>query len=546
MAPDLSEYEQQRQANIAQRDKLLKQLALDAGQAGLGPQKPKPSNKSAAPHKKKTPVKRVKVEDAGPRRTSSRLQGLTADSEIAKRKAEDDYVAVQEAARVKRQRQSGDLNLSDVVVGGREWDKSENFLVDVVSRGARPNERTFGEMEVKETSDKELRALREQMSGLELYDGFEPNRIKITPERIYSLGFHPTTEKPLAFAGDKMGNLGIFDASQTSNSVKGENGVKKEIDGEEEDDDDPDPAITSFHCHTRTISAFQFSPANPSHLYTCSYDSSLRVLDLAKSKSTEIYAPEDTSADEPLSGVEVDPTAPHMLYFSRLDGHVGRTDTRAPGTTTDLFQLSEKKIGGFSMHPGNPHFIATASLDRYMRLWDLRKLSGKVGRQTPALIGEHESKLSVSHAAFNSAGQVATASYDDTVKIHTFEGMGSWKAGHKLSDGDMEPSSIVKHNNQTGRWVTMWVFFSVASLPLSNAHLVRSLRAQWQRHPPNSIQRFCIGNMNRFVDVYTANGEQLAQLGGDGITAVPAVAQFHPSEQWIAAGTASGKLCLWM
>lgn len=52
--------------------------------------------------------------------------------------------------------------------------------------------------------------------------------------------------------------------------------------------------------------------------------------------------------------------------------------------------------------------------------------------------------------------------------------------------------------------------------------------------------------MNRFVDIYTANGDQLAQLGGEGITAVPSVAQFHPTEQWVAAGTASGKLCLWM
>ena len=456
MAPELSEYEQQRQANIAQRDKLLKQLALDAGQAGLGPQKPAPkSNKSSISHKKKGLVKRVKVEDTGPRRTSSRLQGLTADSEVAKRKAEDDYVATQEAARAKRKRHSGELNLSDVVVGGRDWDKSENFLVDVVSRGANPYERTFGDSEVKETTDKELRSLREQMSGLELYDGFEPNRIKITPERIYSLGFHPTTDKALVFAGDKMGNLGIFDASQTSASVKAENGVKKEeADKDEEEDDDPDPAITSFHCHTRTISSFQFSHANPSHLYTCSYDSSLRLLDLAKSKSTEIYAPSDSSLDEPLSGVEVDPTAPHMLYFSRLDGHVGRTDTRAP-YTTDVFQLSEKKIGGFSLNPANPHFIATASLDRYLRVWDLRKLSGKASRQLPALIGEHESRLSVSHAAFNSAGQVATASYDDTVKIHTFEGMSSWNPGHKVSDDEMEPSSIIRHNNQTGRWVTM-------------------------------------------------------------------------------------------
>ena len=72
------------------------------------------------------------------------------------------------------------------------------------------------------------------------------------------------------------------------------------------------------------------------------------------------------------------------------------------------------------------------------------------------------------------------------------------------------------------------------------------LRAQWQQFPQDNIQRFCIGNMNRFVDVYTGAGQQLAQLGGEGITAVPAVAKFHPTMDWIAAGTASGKLCLWM
>jgi WD repeat-containing protein 76 len=59
------------------------------------------------------------------------------------------------------------------------------------------------------------------------------------------------------------------------------------------------------------------------------------------------------------------------------------------------------------------------------------------------------------------------------------------------------------------------------------------------------VQRFVIGNMNRFVDIYSGDGKQLAQLGGEGITAVPAVAQFHPTQDWVCAGTASGKLCLW-
>ncbi|MCJ1323051.1 hypothetical protein MMC15_008402 [Xylographa vitiligo] len=531
----ISDYEQQRQANIAERDALIKQLALDAASAAFQP-KPvgrpagRPATNGNKTHKK-TVVKRVK-EEVLPRRTSSRLAGLTADSEVAKRKAEDEYEAVQQAARAKRQRVSGNLDLTDIVVAGKGWDKSENYLVDVFSRGAKPYERTFGDSEVKETSDKELRALREKMSGLELYEGFEPNRIKITPERIYSLGFHPEPSKALIFAGDKLGNLGIFDASQTTNPAPKTEPIKAEdLDSEDpefDDDDLPTPAITSFHLHTRTIAAFQFSPLNASHLYTASYDSSLRLLDLTKSTSTEIYGPSDSEADEPLSGIEVDPLSPHVLYFSRLDGFVGRHDTRAPASSaTDVYQLSEKKIGGFSMHPQYSHFLATASLDRFMRVWDLRKMQGKGDARAPVCVGEHLSRLSVSHAAFNAVGQVATASYDDTVKIHSFEGMGGWKAGHTVEEAAMEPSATVRHNNQTGRWVTI-------------------LRAQWQAQPSDSVQRFCIGNMNRFVDIYTAKGEQLAQLGGDGITAVPAVAQFHPTNDWVAGGTASGKLCLWM
>lgn len=53
--------------------------------------------------------------------------------------------------------------------------------------------------------------------------------------------------------------------------------------------------------------------------------------------------------------------------------------------------------------------------------------------------------------------------------------------------------------------------------------------------------------MNRFVDIYSSAGEQLAQLGGEGlVTAVPAVAVLHRSRDWVVGGTASGKVCLWM
>jgi WD40 repeat protein len=275
------------------------------------------------------------------------------------------------------------------------------------------------------------------------------------------MAFHPEPSKPLIFAGDKLGNLGIFDASQTSNRRSSSKPIKSEATAvdDESDDESDTPNITSLHLHTRTITTLQFSPLNPSHLYTSSYDSSIRLLDLSTSTSTEIYGPADTSSDEPLSGLEIDPATPHILYFSRLDGHVGRYDTRAPAATgTAIWELSEKKIGGFSIHPQYPHFLATASLDRHLRLWDLRRMGPWEGEgKRPACVGEHVSRLSVSHAAFNAVGQVATASYDDTVKIHSFEGMGAWKAGAELAAKQMEPSAVVRHNNQTGRWVTMSV-----------------------------------------------------------------------------------------
>ncbi|KAF2147291.1 uncharacterized protein K452DRAFT_240645 [Aplosporella prunicola CBS 121167] len=513
---ELSEYELKRQEQIAKNQALLRSLQLDAQHAGLAPAAQKSRSSAPAKDRKKKPAVKKEKEEVVPRRTSSRLRGIVADSEVAKRKAEEEYEAVQQAEKAKRQRISDDLNLGDVVVAGQHWNQSGNFLTGVGP--AKPYERTFTAQNVKGTTDKELRALREAMSGLQLWEGFEPNRIKLTPERVYSMGFHPTEDKALIFAGDKLGNLGLFDGSQSVPEVKAE---------DDEEVDEADPAVTTFKIHTRTISAFQFSPSEPNALFSASYDSSIRKLDLNKGVAVEVYAPADKSEDAPLSGVDV--ATPNVIYFTTLDGAFGIHDVRAPSgksNGTQIFQLSEKKIGGFSMNPVNQHLLATASLDRTVKIWDLRKTTGKKDERNPHLVGEHTSRLSVSHAAWNSAGQVATASYDDTIKIYDFNDCGDWKVGTELTEEQMEPTAIIPHNNQTGRWVTI-------------------LRAQWQAMPQDGVQRFCIGNMNRFVDIYTSKGEQLAQLGGEGITAVPAVAQFHPTKNWIAAGTASGKLCFW-
>lgn len=333
---------------------------------------------------------------------------------------------------------------------------------------------------------------------------------------MYALGFHPIEEKPIVFAGDKEGSLGIFDGSQNAPGVN----------EDDEDADITDPVISAFKTHARTVTSLLFSPIDLNSVFTSSYDSSIRRMDLEKGVSVQVYAPSDPEIDAGISALDMADTEPNVMFFSTLDGAVGRHDVRTQGGE-ESWVLSENKIGGFSLHPVYPHLLATASLDRTLKIWDLRMISGRGDLRHPKLIGEHESRLSVSHASWSTGGQVASSSYDDTIKIYDFSDAGSWKPGQDISLKAMEPVRKIPHNNQTGRWVTI-------------------LKPQWQRRPKDGIQKFAIGNMNRFVDVYAANGSQLAQLGGDGITAVPAVAHLHPTKDWVAGGNASGKLCLWL
>ncbi|KAF7563294.1 hypothetical protein G7046_g826 [Stylonectria norvegica] len=522
----ISAFERKRRENIAVNEALLASSAKAAQKMIIKT----PITAKPTPPKRKPAATPTRQQPSRTTRKSSRLAGLDADNETLKRKYEVEVETEAAKSKAKRMRVSGDLNLGDIVVEGKKWGSGLDGLKGIV-RGARPGERTFTEDDVKETTDKSLKELRLRMSGLELYEHWAPSggpspnppsklslttfsEIKITPQRVYALGFHPIAEKPIVFAGDKEGAMGVFDASQTAPEVT-----------DDDADQEADPIISAFKTHSRTISSFVFSPVDDNAVYTSSYDSSIRKMDLGKETSVQIYAPRDAKEEMPFSALDMAHSEPNLLYFSTLDGSVGRYDIRTPGEA-ELWSLSVSKIGGFSIHPLQPHLLATASLDRTLKIWDLRKISGKGDLRHPALLGEHESRLSVSHASWSAGGHIATSSYDDTIKIHSFADASSWKAGHDISATSMEPVRKVSHNNQTGRWVTI-------------------LKPQWQKRPQDGIQKFVIGNMNRFVDVFASDGSQLAQLGGEGISAVPAVAHFHPTQDWVAGATASGKLCLW-
>ena len=157
---DSNEYERLRQENILKNKELLLQLQLDAASVGATKKAAKSSSGSASKPKNRNVKKEPQT--PLPRRKSSRLAGLPADSEVAKRKYEESIAALKEAERAKRARVAGDLSF-EIKQGLVDITKSTRF------------ERTFTDENVQETTDKDLRAMRQKMMGLRLYGEHLPN-----------------------------------------------------------------------------------------------------------------------------------------------------------------------------------------------------------------------------------------------------------------------------------------------------------------------------------------------------------------------------------
>jgi WD40 repeat protein len=181
-------------------------------------------------------------------------------------------------------------------------------------------------------------------------------------------------------------------------------------------------------------------------------------------------------------------------------------------------RLHEKKIGCISVCKDGK-YLATASNDSTVGLWDLRKLPTETSEQSDALhtLTFRRSVTSVYFNPINSAKILSTC-YDDHVRVH-----------YNLTVGNNISHSEISHNNQTGRWIT-------------------NFKAVWD---PKSPDYAVVGNMNRGIDIINAgiggidSAEIVRNITSDYLTAQPAVNAFHPNLDVIASGNASGKIAIW-
>lgn len=165
----MSAFERRRLENRQANTELINELSTVAKK--VIPAAPAPAPKTSRPKRKEPPTPREQ-----PRRTraSARLAGVEAESEAQRRSFEAELEAEKEKQRAKRMRVSDDLALGSIGVDGKKWENDVQGLKNIF-RGAQPGIRTFTEEDVKETTDKDLKALREKIGGLQLYEKWAPN-----------------------------------------------------------------------------------------------------------------------------------------------------------------------------------------------------------------------------------------------------------------------------------------------------------------------------------------------------------------------------------
>ncbi|WVQ84906.1 hypothetical protein IAT38_007069 [Cryptococcus sp. DSM 104549] len=582
MSDEENDYELERQKTIAENRALFETLGLQSARltplGGSSPapasdrskSKPKPSSKRKAP---------APPSGEGPRRRSGRIAGLEADGETLRKIQEEDARAVEVQRVVNRKEREKVMDVAKMSEDATDEENKdmEKFLSSMAETPVPrpyPSEATTAKEAYadKETASVELQRLKGAFTNMSL-----KANTKVTNERVFSMTVHPEKKKTLVFVGDKYGQLGIWDALgpvvERADNDDDTNGVKEE---EEADTEGP---VWRIQAHARnSITCMKVDPVNGSGLFTSAYDCSLRHIDFSTLKSTELFAFSDE--DMLINHFDLTPNGQEAWLVDKngginhVDFRVGKKDQeRRRWVVQDLGRGA--KLGGISVNPIQPHIICTASNDQHVRIWDTRYLAnipstpftdGPLPTPPPTAKGQNvknesgegvpetglltQSSLeafdryfatakgkatmlaqwqhgkSCSSAYWDPWGRrILTTSYDDKLRVFNVS------PEHLLlqtpySPATFKPSTVVPHDCQTGRWLTI-------------------LRAQWSTNM-DYMPHFTVGNMKRRLDVISANGDRIAGLWTDGVTAVPAVTASHPGVvDRVLGGNTSGRIQLW-
>jgi len=367
---------------------------------------------------------------------------------------------------------------------------------------------------------------------------------KVVPDRIYSVAFHPSPHKLIAVAGDKQGYIGFWD-------------VDHQIHAADNKSNDSD-SVHLLKLYNRPVSNLEWNREG-TKLMSSSYDGSVRLFDIQKETISEVFATYNDSDEYKnkvgygldldyrywVQFVTFDPRNDNCLFASTSLGDVLHIDLRDKAQLSFNQKLSDKKINTvryvyislgliclilflsitneegilyFSLHP-NGHTLATAGLDCTLYLWDIRHFqAGSKGG--PVAMARSISSKSINSAFFSPSGKnIVTTTMANTLDI--------FMDAHTKSNLISKPTHRIRHDNQTGRWLSTFM-------------------ARW--HPTHTNEEiFVVGSMQqpRTVEVFDASkGEVVRGIQGSSLSSVMSRCCIHPSqtEMMILGGNSSGRM----
>ncbi|WVQ73007.1 hypothetical protein IAR50_002570 [Cryptococcus sp. DSM 104548] len=573
-------YEIERQKTIAENRALLDSLGLDPSARSPFPSSsPAPSshpNRSKPAKPAKSAAKKRKAPDSvasddGPRRRSGRLRGMEADGEDMKVKLEEEEREREVLRVVNRKEREVVMGVGSMMEEATEGEikEVETFLKDLSTL---ENPRAYPSAKESDsdayadaaTASDDTQRLREAFSDMSL-----KANVKVTNERVFSMCVHPEKKKTIVFVGDKYGGLGIWDALGPA-AAKAEN--EDDTSGVKDEEESQEGRVWRVQAHAKnSISCMKVDPVNGSSLLTSSYDCSLRQLDFSTLQSTELFRLPDE--DLLINHFDITPSGQDAWMVDKNGGlsHCDFREGKNLGKRQRWVLQDEgrgAKLGGVSVNPALPHLICTAGNDQHVRIWDTRLLrdipfspvdtiynpdstpypaDSPIYKTSPAQFSDYDlvstfmgSKAgkglmrgkwqhgkSCSSAYWDPWGRrILTTSYDDTLRVFNFS-PATLSSSTPIPADLLKPTKSIRHNCQTGRWLTI-------------------LRAQWSTSldaPPH----FTVGNMKRSLDVVSGvTGERIVGLWAEGVTAVPTVTASHPGvTDRVVGGNTSGRVQLW-
>ncbi|NXL88014.1 WDR76 protein, partial [Alectura lathami] len=231
---------------------------------------------------------------------------------------------------------------------------------------------------------------------------------KVVKNRIYSVAIHPSESLILVAAGDRDGQVGLWDASC-------------EAEG----------AAHVFVPHNHSVSCLHFSPSNPAHLLSLSRDV-LRCGDVTRAVFDEICRSEDS-----MSSFDFLDDNSSTAVVGLWDGGVAVVDRRTPGTAAELSaDIGFKVTRTVDVHPVHKqYFLAAGSVD--VCVYDVRCLK-PAGNEPVSSLDGHTKSVASAYFSPVTGSRVVTVCADD-----------------KLRKTFLSPRSLLaRHNNNTGRWLT--------------------------------------------------------------------------------------------